>query len=205
MKSRERHDLRRNELLELLSNPRELARRYGLPALIIVVAAVVAIFLIYRASGAQDRKWQQAWLPLERAVATHNEELLRAITGEPKNEALVRAWANVKRGELLYNRSQQSEDFGEKAAREELLSQAISCHNQALKIGQKWREVVGQATIGLGLCYENLGQFERAAEHYEVIISQAEERFAGTIWLGQAQIRKAFLERLEEEKIVFSP
>ncbi len=108
MKSRERHDLRRNELLELLSNPGELARRYGLPALIIVVAALVAIWLIVRASGAQDRKWRQVWLPLERAVAAHNEEQLRAITGEPKNEALVRAWANVKRGELLYNRSQQS-------------------------------------------------------------------------------------------------
>ena len=205
MKSRERHDLRRNELLELLSNPRELARRYGLPALIIAVAVVVAIWLIFRASGAQDRKWQQAWLPLERAVATHNEEQLQAISARPKNEAVVRAWANVKRGELLYNRSQRSEYFGEKAAREELLSQAISCHEQALKIGQEWREVVGQATIGLGLCYENLGQFERAAEHYEAIISQAEERFAGTIWLRQAQMRKAFLERLAEEKIVFSP
>ncbi len=205
MKSRERHDLRRNELIEPLSNPRELARRYGLTALIIAAAAAVAIWLIVRASGAQDRKWRRAWLPLERAVATHNEEQLRAITAGPKNEALVRAWANVKRGELLYNRSQQSEYFSEKAAREELLSQAISCHEQALQIGQKWREVVGQATIGLGLCYENLGQFERAAQQYQAIISQAEERFAGTIWLGQAQIRKAFLEHLAEEKIVFSP
>ncbi len=205
MKSRERHDLRRNELLELLSNPRELGRRYGLPALIIVVAVVVAIWLIVRASGAEDRKWQQAWLPLETAVATHNEEQLRAITTGAKNEALVRAWANVKRGELLYNRSQQGEYFGEKAAREELLSQAISCHKQALKIGQKWREVVGQATIGLGLCYENLGQFGRAAEQYEAIISQAEERFAGTLWLSRAQGRKKFLAGPAEEKVVFSP
>ena len=205
MKSRERHDLRRNELLELLNNPRELARRYGLSALIIVVAAAVAIWLIVRASGAQERKWRRAWLPLETAVAAHNEEQLRAITARPENETLVRAWANVKRGELLYNRSQQSEYFSEKAARQELLSQAISCYQQALQIDQEQREVVGQATIGLGLCYENLGQFERAAEQYEAIISQAEELFAGTIWLGQAQIRKALLKRLEEEKIVFSP
>ena len=205
MKSRERHDLRRNELIELLSNPRELARRYALPALIVVVAAVVAIWLIVRASGAEDRKLQRSWSLLEMAVATHNEEQLRAITAGPKNEALVRAWANVKRGELLYNRSQQSEYFGEKAAREELLSQAISCYQQALKIGQKRREVVGQATIGLGLCYENLGQFERAAEHYEAIISQAEELFAGTIWLGQAQGRKKFLAGPAEEKVVFGP
>ena len=98
MKSKERHDLRRNELLELLSNPREFARRHGLTILAIGVAVVVAVWLIVRASGAQERKWQQAWLPLERAVDTGSEEQLRAISDGTKNEALVRAWANVKRG-----------------------------------------------------------------------------------------------------------
>ena len=205
MKSRERHDLRRNELVELLSNPRELARRYGLSVLIIVLAAVVAIWLIVRASGAEDRKWQRAWSPLERALATHSEEQLRAIADKPKTKPLLRAWANIKRGELLYNRSQQGEYFQQTAAREELLNQAISYHQQALQIGQEWREVLGQATIGLGLCYENLGQFERAAQQYETIISQAQQRFEGTVWLAQAQTRKAFLERLDKEKIVFRP
>jgi len=151
MKSKERHDLRRNELLELLSNPGELARKYGLTVLIVVVATVVAIFFIVRASGAKERKLRQAWLPLERAMEAHGEEQLRAISDNTKNEAIVRAWSNVKRGELLYNRSQQGEYSGEQAAREELLSQAISCHQQALQIGKEWREVVGQAAIGLGL------------------------------------------------------
>lgn len=205
MKSKERHDLRRNELLELLSNPRELARRYALPALVIALAAGLAIFLIYRASSAQERKWQQAWLPLERAVAAHSEEQLRTITDGAKNETLVRAWANIKRGELLYNKSQQNDDFSEKAAREDLLSQAITCYQQALKIGEEWREVVGQAAIGLGLCYENLGKFEQATEQYEAIIAQAEERYAGTFWLAQAKMRKNFLEGPANEKVVFAP
>ncbi len=203
--------MRRNELLELLSNPRELARRYGLTILIIVLAAVVAIWLIVRASGAEDRKWRRAWLPLERALATYNEEQLRAIAGEPKTKPLLRAWANIKRGELLYNRTQQGEYFQQTAAREELLRQAINCHQQALRIGQEWREVVGQATIGLGLCYENLGRFNQARQQYEQIISQAEERFAGTIWLAKAQSRldkaqnRKSLDYLADEKVVFEP
>ena len=205
MKSKERHDLRRNELLEMLRNPRELGQRYGLPALIIVVAGVVAIWLVVRSSGAEDRKWREAWAPLQRAVDRHSEEQLGGIGSRVKNKALVRAWANIKRGELLCSRSQQPEYFREKAGREELLNQAISCHQQALQIGQKWREVVGQATIGLGLCYENLGQFKRAAEQYEAIISEAEQRFKGTIWLARAQECKTFLENLPQEKVVFNP
>jgi len=205
MKSTERHDLRRNELLELLSNPRELARKHALTALIIVVALALAIWLIVRASGAQERKWRQAWSPLAIAMATQNEEQLKALVGQPKTKPLVRAWAKIKRADLLYKRTQQNQYFKQTAAREELLNQAISCHQQAIQIGQEWREVLGQATIGLGLCYENLGQFERASQQYEAIISQAEGRFAGTVWLLQAQTRKALLERLADEKIVFSP
>ncbi len=203
--------MRRNELLELLSNPRELARRYGLTALIIVLAAVVAIWLIVRASGAEDRKWHRAWSPLERAAATHNEEQLRGIADKSKTKPLVRAWANIKLGELLYNRTQQSDDFQQVAAREELLNQAINYHQQALRIGQEWREVVGQATIGMALCYENLGRFNQARQQYEQIISQSEERFAGTIWLAKAQSRldkaqnRKSLDYLADEKVVFEP
>lgn len=209
MKSKERHDLRRNELLEILSDPRALARRYGLTVLIVVVAAAVAIFLIFRASGAQERKWQQAWAPLDRAVGAQNEEQMRAISDKTNNEAQVRAWANIKRGELLRNRSQQNEYFFEQGAREELLNQAINCYQQALQIdkdtGKEWREVVGQAVIGMGMCYENLGQFAQAAEQYQTIISQPEDRFAETIWLRVARTRKTFLEDLKDEKIVFGP
>ena len=204
MKSNERHDLRRNELAELLSNPRELARRYGLTTLIIIVAAVVAIWFIYRASGAQERKWRRAWSSLQMAESTGNEEQLKGIAADAKAEPLMRAWANTKRGALLYTTSRQSEYSRDKAAGEELLSQAVSCYEQALQIGQKWPEVVGQATVGLALCHEDLGQLEQAIARYESIISQ-EQTFAGTVWLAQARRRKAFLETLPEEKIVFTP
>ncbi len=203
MKSNERHDLRRNELAELLSNPRELARRYGLTTLIIIVAAGVAIWFIYRASGGQDRKWRQAWSSLQIAESAGNEEQLRSIAGDAKSEPLIRAWANTKRGALLYNKSRQSEYSLDKAAGEELLSQAVSCYEQALQIGQEWPEVVGQATVGLALCNEELGQLEQAITRYESIISR-EQDFAGTVWLAQAQRRKAFLESLPDKKIVFT-
>ena len=205
MKSTERHELQHNALWELLRNPRELVSRFGLPVLIIGVAAVVALLLILRASGAEDRKWQRAWQPLEKAVALHSEEQLRSLAGDTKAKSLVRAWADVRLGELLYNKSQQPEYFTDEAARAELLNQAIKAHQEALRIGARWREIVGQATIGLGLCYEDLAQYDLAKAQYDSIISQAKDRFAGTIWLAAAEHRKAFLEQLPKEKIVFAP
>ena len=205
MKAKERHDLRRNELLEVIRNPRELVRRYGLPALIILVAGAVAIYLIVRSSGAEDRKWQKDWTSLQIAVSKHNEEQLRNIASKTKNEALVRAWANIKPGEWLCSMRQRMDYSMQKAASEDLLNQAISCYQQALQIGQEWREVVGQAHIGLGLCYANLGQFDKALQQYEAIISEAEQRFEGTIWLFRAQQRKMFLEKLPQDKLLFNP
>ena len=203
MKSTERHELRRNELLELLRNPGELARRHGVTLLIVVITVAVALWLMFRASGAGDRKWRRAWLPLDRAVAIRSEEQMRSIAGDTKEELLVRAWANVRRGELLYNKSQQSEYYSDQAARAELLKTAVEAFQGALEIGADFREVIGNATIGLGLCYENLSQPGLAMAQYESIISEGEERFAGTIWVGLAEQRKAFLVRLPDEKIEF--
>jgi tetratricopeptide (TPR) repeat protein len=142
---------------------------------------------------------------LEKAVALHSEEQLQSLAGDTRAEPFVRAWADVRLGELLYNKSQQPEYFTDEAARTELLNQAIKAHQEALRIGARWREIVGQATIGLGLCYENLAQYDLAKAQYDSIISQAKDRFAGTIWLATAESRKAFLAKIPEEKIVFSP
>ena len=205
MKSTERHELRRNTLLDILSNPRELFRKYGLSILIIVLTASVAIYFIYRAAGSEQRKWQRAWLALESAVSLESQEQLRAIAVDTKSDPLIRSWAYIRYGELLYHNSQRPDLFTDRASRTELLDQADTAFQDTLQIGAKYREIVGQATIGLGLCYEDLGQPDKAVEQYESIISQADERFAGTVWLSLAQGRKAFLARLPDEKIVFGP
>ncbi|NIA07295.1 MAG: hypothetical protein GWP14_06620 [Actinobacteria bacterium] len=205
MKSTERHELRRNALMELLRNPRELVRRYGLSAIIVLVTALVASYFIYRAAGAEQRKWQKAWLPLHTAVSQGSQEQLRDIAAETKSDPLVRSWAYIRYGELLYNKSQQPDVFSDQSSRTELLSQAVTAFQDALRLGAKYRSVVGQATIGLGLCYENLGQPDKALKQYESLIAQAEDRFAGTVWLSMAQARKAFLTMLPDEKVVFIP
>ena len=130
---------------------------------------------------------------------------MRGVADTASADPRLRAWANVKRAELLYNNSQQQEYTQKTAAREELLDQAINCHQQAIQIGEKYPKIVGQATIGIGLCYENLGKPLRALEQYEKIIAQASQTYKGSIWLTLAQNRKAFLERMENEKMVFQP
>lgn len=203
MKSTERHELRRNELLELLRNPGELARRHGLTILIVVITAAVALWLTFRASGAEERKRLRAWLPLDRAVELRSEEQLRSVAADSKAEPRVRAWANVRRGEFLYNKSQQPEYYADLAARTELLKTAVEAFQGALRIGADFREIIGNARIGLGLCYENLSQPGQALAQYDSIISDAEQRFASTIWLGLAEQRKAFLTSLPYKKIEF--
>ena len=205
MKSTQRHELRQNALLELLRNPRELARRYGLSAVIVLVTASLAIYFIFRATGAEQRKWRQAWLPLDAAVSLASQDQLRDIAGDTKSDPLIRAWAYIRYGELLYNKSQQPEVSADQDYRTESLTQAVAAFQDALQIGDNRREIVGQATIGLGLCYEDLGQPEQALEQYESLIAEAEGRFAGTIWLSMAQGRKAFLAALPDQRIVFGP
>lgn len=205
MKSSERHELRQNALLELLRNPRELARRYGITALIVLIAASVAVHFIYRAAGAEQRKWRRAWLPLQAAVSQRSAEQLQAIATDPGSDSLVRSWAYIRYGELLYNKSQQSDAYIDTASRTEFLNQAVTAFEAAVELGPKYRQTVGQAAIGLGLCYENLDQPDRALQQYESIIDQAEDRFDGTVWLIVAQSRKNFLSILPEERIVFVP
>ena len=205
MKSSERHELRQNVLLELLKDPRELARRYGLTAVIVLIAASVAVYFIYRAAGAEQRKWQRAWQPLQTAVASASQEQLQTIAADSGSESLVRCWAYIRYGELLYNKSQQSDAYIDTASRTEFLNQAVTAFGAAVELGPKYRQVVGQAGIGLGLCYENLDQPDLALLQYESIIDQAEDRFDGTVWLIVAQSRKNFLSILPEERIVFVP
>lgn len=205
MKSAERHELRQNALLELLKNPRELARRYGLTAVIVLLTAAVAIFFIYRATGAEQRKWRRAWQPLQAAVSQGSPEQLQRIATDPGSDSLIRSWAYIRYGELLYNKSQQPDAYIDTASRTEFLDQAVSAFQAALELGPKYRQILGQAGIGLGLCYENLGQPDKALQQYEAIIEKAEDRFAGTVWLVVAQARKAFLSALPEERIVFTP
>ena len=203
MKASERHDLHRNELLDILRSPRELARKYGLTVLIVLLAGAVAIWLIVRAAGTETRKWNRAWVPLQQALANRSQDQLLAIALDTKTETIVRSWANVRLAELLYNKSQQPQYFNDKPTRIELLKQAVNAYNDALQIGQDRTEIVGQATVGQGRCYENLGQPALARQKYQSIISQADGRFAGTLWLIQAQRRDAFLDRLANEKVVF--
>ena len=203
MKSSERHDLQRNELMELLKDPGELLRRYGLTVLIVVVALVLAIFLIFRASTAESLKWQRAWYPLQEAVDNGDEEQLRSVAQDTHAEKLVRAWAYVKHGELLYNKSQKEPYLADRQGRDELLSQAIESYGKAIDIGQKWVEIVGQATVQMGVCYESLGKDDLARDKYASIISEGEDRFGGTIWLIQAQGRKTFLDDTADMKVDF--
>lgn len=202
MKSTERHELRRNALLEALRNPRELARKYGLPALIVLAALVVTLWWIRYAHTADIRKRTQVWQDLAQAVDDRSEVQLQAIAASSKNAPAIRAWAHVRLAELLYNKAQQPDYFSDRASRIDLLKAAVKACQDALEVGEDRLRIEGQANCVMGLCYENLGREREARRQYEVITSQA-DRFAATVWLTQARQREAFLDRLSEEKIAF--
>ena len=203
MKSSERHELRRNLLLDMLRNPRELARKYGLPALIILLALGVTIWWVKYAHTARIRKQNQAWQNLSQADESRSEDRIKAIADDSKSDTLIRAWAYIRLGELFYNKAQQPEYFSDRTARIDLFSDAIEAARDALRIGKDQFRIEGQARCLIGLCYENLGQTHEAGLEYEAITSQ-NERFAGTIWLARAQGRQAFLDRLAKEKAFFT-
>ncbi len=202
MKSTERHGLRRNELLEALRSPCKLARKYGLPVLIVVAALIVSLLLIGHAHTAGVRKRTQARQNLAQAVEDRSEDQLRAIAASSKNGELIRAWAQIRLAEFLYNKSQQLEYYSDRASRIDLLKAAVKACQDALQIGTDRLRIEGQANCIMGICYENLGREREARLRYEVITSQA-ERFAGTVWLNQAGQRIGLLDRFADEKVTF--
>lgn len=111
---------------------------------------------------------------------------LKSSANEISNDNLS-ALAMVKAADMLRSELTLKNSATEKAVVENQIASAMGLYNNAAKKADGNKVIVAMAKYGLGLCHEQLGQFDEAGRVYAGIV--ADENFAATASAGQAKAR----------------
>lgn len=222
MKSEHRHELKTNELAEWIANFPEWTKK-NLKMIIYVSVVVAAV------AGAYAFKWYNknvegvnqrleltgyiAGLPMQKLQILQSQaqgfdtsynllrpaEGLESVAGKLKNDQAA-ALALIKRGDILrMELHYRFEDVATPAITARI-EQAKSSYIEAAEKAADNSTLVAMAKFGLGLCEEELGNFDAAKQLYSEIA--ANEDFQGTTSAAQAKQR---LETMDDyrKKLVF--
>ena len=212
MKSEHRHELKTNELAEWLGNLPEWFKD-NLITLIVLAAAVIifAGFMAWRfhsrnvrsgehqeftnmvdnTSGIQAEivRQQNARQSTDMSylLLTQAKDLQNFATGIQNNNIAAFAYikgADAIRSELHYSRDTVSKDY-----LTDQINKAKSIYTEAMEKFPSNNTIRALATFGLGLCAEELGDFDEARKVYSGILENTD--FAGTIVVNKAGKRFA--------------
>ncbi len=226
MKSEHRHELKTNELAEWLSNLPQWTKE-NLTIIIVVLAVVVvasAFYVRYRYSKSAVVEEQLEFTNLLNQLSASKMQVLSAqaqgrdlsfILLQPANSlgtfaqnaesdqmaalALIKQ-AEALRTELHYRPGTVSEQ--DVTAQ---INQAKAAYTEAIQTRLRWASnpsLTAAAEFGLGLCEEELGNFEKAQQMYQIIAENPD--FEGTVAVTQAKHR---LETMADykQKVFFKP
>jgi tetratricopeptide (TPR) repeat protein len=224
MKSEHRHELKTNELADWIANLPEWADENRnmiiTVAVVIVVALVVYFWSYYRRAvvsvGQQTRltnlvtQVQQKTNDVARAAMQNNDlsyDLLPLADdlqtfAQNTSDKNVAALALIQRGETLraelhYRLAEISPEDQEKQ-----IAKARESYQLALEQAKSNSTLAASARLGLGLCEEELGRFDQAAEIYRAIVQQPE--YAGTVGQATAAYRLQVMDDFKTP-VVFKP
>ncbi|MHC4552603.1 MAG: YfgM family protein [Planctomycetota bacterium] len=221
MDSEHRHELKSNELADILTHLPEFCKKNSN---VIIGVALIVIGLVtwpmFNKMGkqkviAQQSQVSDAIQQLSQSVGAALQEtatdadletiLLNAQTltddvAKTDNPNLA-ALAYIKSGQAYRTYLHLAKENLDAAAIEEKVQKAEEAYNKALEKADI-ATVKAMAQLGLGLCAEERGQTAQAANIYKAIV--ADESYAATAIPAQAQIR---LDGLDEnaETFTFAP
>jgi len=209
MKSDHRHELKTNELADWLTHLPEWAKqnRTNIMAVaaILVVAVIVYFWSFYRREVVSVRNQERLTLLATQVPQRINEAMRAAAQNSDQSLALaalgddlkdfaddlsndnMAALALIKRGETI--RAELHLRLAE-ANREEVAAQiakAQASYQQALDRKPSSPALTAAAQFGLGLCEEELGNFDKAAEIYRAVAQKSD--YAGTVAQAAAEYR----------------
>jgi tetratricopeptide (TPR) repeat protein len=226
MKSEHRHELKTNELAEWLSNLPQWAKEnitiFVVIAAVIIAGAAVYIWVSFSKKTVADEQLEFTSL-LNQLSASKMQVLSAQAQGrdlsfillQPANSlgnfaqnaksdqmaalALIKQ-AEALRTELHYRPGTISqEDFVSQ------INQAKAAYTEAIQSRLKGTSnppLMAAAEFGLGLCEEELGNFEKAQQIYQIIAANPD--LEGTVAVAQAKHR---LETMADykQKVIFKP
>lgn len=209
MKSDHRHELKSNELVDWLENIPEWAQQNRknimTVAAIVVVAILVYFWSYYRREVVAARNQERLTLLVTQVPQRINEAMrasaqngdqtlalsslgedLREFAADISNDNMA-ALALVKRGETIRAELHLRPTD---VSRDELTAQiakAQASYQEALDRKPSNPALAAAAQFGLGLCEEELGNFDKAAEIYRAMTQKAE--YKGTVAQAAAGYR----------------
>jgi len=224
MKAEHRHELKTNVLAEWIANFPQWAKENLRMIIYISVVAVLVIgsytFHWYRTNVESVRK-QLGLTKLIAQLPRGKIRILQAqargvdisymliqtadelqIAAQNAKDDQMAALAQIKRAEAL--RMELHYRFGAVGERDAAaqIDLARASYAEAVKKSSTSPLLMSTAKLGLGLCEEELGNFEKAKQIYGEIIADAS--FEGTVAAAQARLR---LETMTDyqRKVVFKP
>jgi hypothetical protein len=202
MDAQTRHQLKSQELQELLSNLEWLnsnRTRYTLAALLVVLVAVIAYKIVgWNRMRAHDAAWQE----LMAVQALSNDDisaqlnLLRSIAADTSYDD-VQMWAQYRLGCALVRQANY-----DSAERDKLATQAVSELQGVLKTSNLPLDLEAAARYALATAYETKRDLDGARDSYSAL--STDERFAPSAFSLLATQRLANLDDLSQP-VVFAP
>lgn len=209
MDSEHRHELKTNELAAWIEHFPGFCKKNGSQIIgaLLIIAAIISYF-VFKSSSKQSGLKQQAETTSQIQMVKNNkvEVYMGVISSAPIEstgfEATAKALENaaeeakephfaalalIKRGEALRSELHYTAGKVEQGTIASQIAIAKEAYTKALEKAKGNNTLSAMATFGLGLCEEEIGDFEKAAEVYSGIVNNAD--FKGTIFPTQAQYR----------------
>lgn len=224
MKAEHRHELKTNELAEWLGNFPDWARKNAKTITYLVILFAVIAGLYFYKWYSKNVIALQKQVRFSNLVATLAPTKLKILSDRTQGtdtafrlleyadnlEAAaqeadtdnVAALALIKRGEIFRTELHYRLLQPSKNELENQLNRAKQSYTEAFLKASANPSLASQAKLGLGLCEEELGNFENAKQIYREIAAEAD--FQGTIAAAQAKLRLNTMTDYQK-KVVFLP
>ena len=226
MKAEHRHELKTNELAEWLSNLPQWTKE-NLTTVIIILAVIVAalaFYVRYRYNKSLVADEQLEFTNLLNQLSASKMQVLSAqaqgrdlsfILLQPANSLgtfaqnaknnRMAALALIKQAEALRTELHYRPGTVSNEDLTSQINQAKAAYTEAIQTrlqGTSNPSLTAAAEFGLGLCEEELGNFEKAQQIYQIITENPD--FEGTVAVTQAKHR---LETMADykQKVIFKP
>ncbi len=209
MKSEHRHQLHTNELAKWLSEVPEMLKRNKKMVIYVLVVAILVIvsayMTIYRTKGQQRQYRSMVTYGIQEEVAAKYQIAQAMAQGGDSSMALsiaastlvanaqeldndkLKGLAYIKAGDMLRAELQFKPGLPERVMVESQIQTAENYYQQAIKVAGEDENLLSMAKYGIGLCKEELGNFDQAVEIYTEIATNTE--YAASPAYFQAQRR----------------
>ncbi|MCH7555997.1 MAG: hypothetical protein IIB56_00910 [Planctomycetes bacterium] len=226
MKSEHRHELKTNELAEWLGNLPQWSKENLTTIIIIsaVIVAAVAIYVRYSYSKSAAAQEQLEFTNLLNQLSASKVQVLNAQAqggdlsfmllqpasslgnfAQNTNNGRMAALALIKQAEALRTELHYRPGTVSEQDLTAQINQAKAAYTEAIQTrlkGTSNPSLMAAAEFGLGLCEEELGNFEKAQQIYQIIAANPD--FEGTVANVAAKHR---LETMADykQKVIFKP